>query len=185
MTDKQDNYFQAFQAQHEGIRRDALFKLAFDWRQQANLIYSGYIALENQCVHGNAVNQHLIKLLTEHKITFDINNPEIIENVIKVHEEGSQTYLNALKENGRLSVKEVARNHAYKTHQNHPATLALKKIEEHYSKEMEKFATHGHGANFVRKMAEKYPEIKEVKSIESLVAKLNKTNPHKPKKQKS
>ena len=113
MTDIHDNGFQAFQFEHKNKKRDALIELAFKWREHANENYRAFKHLEHECAHGNAINQHFIKLLTEHKITFNINDPEIIESARKAHKEGSQIYLNNMNEFGRLSVKEARAKSSY------------------------------------------------------------------------
>lgn len=68
----------------------------------------------------------------------------------------------------------VAKTNAMKRLENDPVQIALKRIELEFNKVSSEFEKYGYGAEFCRKMGDKYPIINEPKTIQNLVTRLKK-----------
>ncbi len=64
--------------------------------------------------------------------------------------------------------------------ENDPKTKDLKEIEAEFHKVSSQFKRHGYGAEFCRKMQDKYPNILDPKTIPKLVTRLKKSIPLQP-----
>ena len=68
----------------------------------------------------------------------------------------------------------VAKTNAMKRLEKDPVQIALKLIELEFYKVSSEFEKYGYGAEFCRKMGDKYPIIDEPKTIQNLVTRLKK-----------
>ena len=180
--------FEKFKLENKLKTKNELLKIGHQWLADSAFIRQSLELARNENLVLSAVNNALIDVLEKHGIDAVKEIPnEVLNSYIQtrcrvINSTIPSLTKEAMELNAFIASKdantESARTKAYKTHENHPATLALKKVEIDYKVEQAKFSNRGHRADFVRRMADKYPVIQDIKTIENLVDKLKLKNPH-------
>ena len=111
------------------------------------------------------------------RFTCEKSNGVVGEALLKLLAENENAVANGLMLMQKYQITKQASNAGLARVKNSKQNKAIKEIEMEFHKVSSQFKRHGYGAEFCRKMQDKYSEIRDIKTIAKLVTKLKKSIP--------